>query len=290
MKNIPIYCLLFFVFVFGCKQGDEAKVSNFIMPSEETGVAAEVSSPLPPPMQVNDASYGKENDAPQKSGEPTIEAKIIKEGNIRFETNDLQATYKKIIDAVKKQKATIQNDVEGKDELSLFRNMVIRVPSQNFDVFVNDISNGVTYFDRKEISSKDVTEEFIDVEARLKAKKVLEARYFELLQKANKVSEMIEIETQLATIREEIDAKEGQLRYMKSRISMSTISLEFYKTQAEESGATVSFFSKFWNAIVSGFNGISSFFIGIVQLWPFILIFVSGFYIFRKRIRNKNKT
>ena len=143
---------------------------------------------------------------------------------------------------------------------------------------------------QKEISASDVTEEYIDVDARLKAKKILEARYFELLKKANKVSEMIEIETQLATIREEIDAKEGQLRYMKSRISMSTITIEFYKTVAEESGATVSFWSKIWNAIASGFNNISNFFIGIVQLWPFIAIFVLAFYFIRKRFKKKHQS
>lgn len=218
-----------------------------------------------------------------------ISQKIIKDGNIRFETNDLLLTYKKIIDVAKKNNAVLENDVEGKDNQSIFRNVVVRVPSQNFDIFLNEISNGIAYFDRKEISSKDVTEQYIDIDARLKAKKKLEVRYFELLKKANKVSEMIEIETQLAIIREEIDVKEGQLRYMKSRVSMSTISIEFYKSVAEESGATTSFLNKCWNAIVSGFNNISSFFIGIIQLWPFIAIFVIGFYFIRKKINKKTE-
>jgi hypothetical protein len=276
MKSI-IYCLVFAFLIIGCKQSDEVNAESKIM-----------SVKLP----EKDKMYDSEAVAVEASSEPEqkiIEPKIIKEGNLRFETNDLEPTYQQIIATAKKQKATIQNDVEGKDYQSVFRNIVVRVPSQNFDLFINEISNGVAYFDRKEISSKDVTEEYIDIDARLKAKKILEERYFELLEKASKVSEMIEIETQLASIREEIDAKEGQLRYMKSRISMSTISIEFYKTVAEESGATSSFGSKFWNAIVSGFNSISSFFIGIIQLWPFILIFVLGFYFIRKKIRNKNK-
>ncbi len=280
MKSI-IYCLVLSFLIIGCKQSEEANtdsVSNIKMMS------------VPVEASVNETVADLKTDSSPNISEPeSIEPKIIKEGNLRFETNDLEPTYQKIIAAAKKQKATIQNDVEGKDYQSVFRNIVIRVPSQNFDLFINEISNGVAYFDRKEISSKDVTEEYIDIDARLKAKKILEERYFELLKKASKVSEMIEIETQLATIREEIDAKEGQLRYMKSRISMSTISIEFYKTVAEESGATSSFGSKLWNAIVSGFNSISSFFIGIIQLWPFILIFVLGFYFIRKKIKNKNK-
>ena len=281
MKNF-IYCLVFLFLIIGCKQSEESasdtKIMSVKLPESDT-VAEAVEAP-------REVTLDQSLESPKQE---FIEPKIIKEGNLRFETSDLEPTYQKIIAAAKKQKATIQNDVEGKDYQTIFRNIVVRVPSQNFDAFIKEISNGVSYFDRKEISSKDVTEEYIDIDARLKAKKILETRYFELLKKATKVSEMIEIETQLASIREEIDAKEGQLRYMKSRISMSTISIEFYKTVAEESGATNSFGSKFWNAIVSGFNSISSFFIGIIQLWPFILIFVLGFYFIRKKIKNKNK-
>ena len=156
-----------------------------------------------------------------KSEEVTeeIEQKIIKEGNLRFETNDLVATYTQIQNAVKNQQASIQNDTEGKDYESVFRKLIIRVPNKNFDLFLKDISKGVAYFDSKEISSQDVTAEFIDIDARLKAKKMLESRYLELLKKANKVSEMLEIEAQLSAIREEIEAKEGQLKYMQNRVS-----------------------------------------------------------------------
>jgi hypothetical protein len=221
-----------------------------------------------------------------------IAPKIIKNGNLRFETGDIEATYAQIKTAVGKHQGIVQNDTEGKDYQSVFKNITVRIPNEKFDAFVADISKGVSYFDNKEISSADVTEEYIDTEARLKAKKVLEARYFELLKKAAKVSEMIEIEKQLSEIREEIEAKEGQLRYMQNRIAMSTVTIQFYKTIASESGVTVSYGSKIWNAIKSGFNGISSFFIGLLEVWPFIVILVAVIYFIRKRFkkkRNKNE-
>ena len=166
--------------------------------------------------------------------------------------------------------------------------MSIRIPSTHFDAFIADVGKGVGYFDRKEISARDVTEEYIDTEARLKAKKALETRYLELLKKANKVSEMLEIETQLATIREEIEAKEGSLRYMQHRISMSAVNIEIYKNTPVETGATVSYGDKMWNAIKSGFFGISTFFIGLLYLWPFIIILVVLFFVIRRRFRRKN--
>ncbi len=285
MKTIfPLLIVL--CIVFSCQKTKEANLSKSKMMinlppkvngNEEVATAAMEVTEAPPPPPAS----------PPTGSEIPTEAKIIKNANIRFETNDLNESYTAIQNAVKKHGAIIQNDNEGKDYGTVFRNLVVRIPSKNFDVFIADISKGVSYFDKKEISSDDVTEQYIDIDARLKAKKVLEIRYFELLKKANKVSEMIEIETQLATIREEIEAKEGQLRYMQSRVSMSTISIECYKTVAEQEGATESFGSKIWTAIASGFNSMSNFFIGLLQVWPFILIFVLGFYFIRKRIKKK---
>jgi len=213
--------------------------------------------------------------------------KIIKNANLRFETEDLSATAATISKAVKKYQAQTQSDSEGKSDYSLTRNMVVRIPAQYFEGFIADISKGVKYFDTKEISSEDVTEQYVDTEARIKAKKVLEQRYLELIGKAKKVSEVLEIEKELSAIREEIEAKEGQLRFMKSRIALSTINIEFYKTTAEQTDATVSYGTKMWNAIASGFNGISSFFIGLLYIWPFILIFVITFFIVRKKLKKK---
>lgn len=218
---------------------------------------------------------------------PNSEQKIIKEGNIRFETNDLEDTYNQIQNSAKKNNAIIQNDTEGKDYESVFRKLIIRVPSKNFDLFLKDISKGVTYFDNKEISSQDVTEEYIDIDARLKTKKVLESRYLELLKKANKVSEMLEIEKQLSSIREEIEAKEGQLNYIQNRVSFSTITIEFYKSVAEESGATASYGMKIWTAIKSGFNSVSSLFIWLLEIWPFVIILSAITYFIRKKIKTK---
>ena len=164
---------------------------------------------------------------------------------------------------------------------------MINIVKPGFNAFIDEISQGVNHFDRKEISSQDVTEQYIDLEARMNAKKKLEKRYLELLSKANKVSEILEIEKELAVIREEIEAKEGQLKYLQSQISMSTITIEMYTNNASESGITVSYGSKIWNAIKSGFNGLSSFILGIISIWPFILIFVVLFVFIRRRIKKK---
>lgn len=225
-----------------------------------------------------------------KVGETKVsEQKIIKNGRMRFEAQDLAKTSERIYSAVKKYHGQIQTDSEGKDYNTVTRTMVIRVSNENFENLVRDVSSGVAYFDEKELSSQDVTEEFIDLEARLKAKKELENRFLELLKKANKISEILEIEKELVAVREEIEVKQGQLNYMQNRIAMSTLEIRFYK-QTSETGITVSYGSKMWNAIKGGVSWIPGFFLGILYLWPVFVIGGLIFYILKKRKnRLKNK-
>lgn len=269
MKSIlPVFLMLFFV--IACKESYDENLS----PATESAIGNLYS--------INEESKVETN------FESQTEQKIIKESNLRYETQDLEATYQQIIASVKKNKAYVQSDTEGKDYNSLYRTITVRIPNANFDAFLTDVGKGVAYFDRKEISAKDVTAEFIDIKARLKAKKTLEERYLQLLTKASKVSEILEIEKELSAIREEIEAKEGQLKYLQNRVSLSTVTIEFYKKVADADNATVSYGAKMWNAIKSGWNGISSFFIGLLHIWPFILILVAVIFIIRKKLKKKN--
>jgi len=276
MKKI-IYCLLTTILFASCKES--VKTEENLSTAEVTAMSV-VEEASPAAVENADKNIDAGNSVFQK---------IIKNADIRFETEDLNATASRIKAAVRKHGAQLQHDSQGKDGYSLNRHITIRITSQQFEAFVDDISKGVAYFERKEISATDVTEEYIDVEARIKAKKVLEARYLELIKKAGKVSEILEIEKELATIREEIETAEGQLRYMQNRIALSTVNIEFYKKTASEDGATVSYGSKIGNALASGWNALSSFFIGLLYIWPFILIFVIAYILIRKRLRKRNK-
>ncbi|KGO81281.1 hypothetical protein Q762_08615 [Flavobacterium cauense R2A-7] len=248
-------------------------------------VTMEASLPPPPKEEaIMDADRDVSEDM---SAEKPLQPKIIKTANLRFETGNLDESFAHVKEALVKYKATVQNDESGKNYESVYRNITLRVPSASFDAFIAEISQGVKHFDRKEISAEDVTEEYIDVEARLKTKRILEKRYFELLAKASKISEMLEIEKELSAIREEIEAKEGRLKYLKNQVSMSTVNLEMYTSNPFQSGATVSYFGKMGNAVKGGFNNIATFFLGMLHVWPFILIFVAGFLFLRRRFRRK---
>ena len=214
--------------------------------------------------------------------------KIIKESYLEFETNDLDKTFDNIQRYVKQNNGVIQNDNASKNYNRSIRTLIVRVPTNGFQNTIDSISRSVEYFDSKSISSKDVTEEFIDLEARLGAKRVLETRYLQLLSKAKNVKEMLEIERELSSIREEIEAKQGRLKYLSNRVALSTINITFYKTTSS-SKITQSYGSKMGKALKSGFNGLSYFFLGVLNIWPFLILVGIGLFFIKKWYKKKKK-
>ena len=179
----------------------------------------------------------------------------------------------------------IQNDNTSKEYDRINRSLLIRIPNMNFQPLVDSITKSVKSLDQRDIQLRDVTEEFVDLEARLKAKRKLEERYLQLLVKANSVKDMLEIEHQVAQIREEIEAKQGRLNYLKNKVSLSTIHLNFYEMTQMTIAPSQSYVNRLWRAIKGGFNGIGEFIIGMVYIWPFILIAILIGLFIRNRIR-----
>ena len=271
MRHI-FFLSIFLLILVGCEKAEAVSEESYAiqtvqLPAKAENVAydrkSDPSSPQPPPPPRTDQQ---------------IEQKIIKEATLKFETDNLENSFNQIQKAASTSKARIINDSEGKDFATAFRNLTIKVPSQNFDRFISDVSKGVSYFEVKNISAEDVTEQYIDLTSRLKTKKKLEERYLEILKKANKVSEILEIE-----------AKEGQLKYLESRVSESTITIEFYKTIAEKEGVKISYGSKLWNAVKSGFFSLSDLLISLISVWPFVILFCVFAYFIRRKLKRRKK-
>ena len=214
-----------------------------------------------------------------------VDRKIIREGDISFETDSLGKTANHIHKTVKELKGYISKDNVNDYGYRTEQIINIRIPAENFDKLLAQISKAAKKIDSKNISARDVTEEYIDVESRVKTKKDLETRYTEILQKAHSVSEILQIERELGVIRSEIESAEGRLRYLKNNVSFSTLEITFYTSKNQEFG----FGSKLANALEGGWDGLLWFFIGLIYIWPFILIITFGIWLLVRLIKRRSK-
>jgi hypothetical protein len=113
----------------------------------------------------------------------------------------------------------------------------IKVPSDRFD----DLLSGLTPLGRLEyanVTSQDVGEEYADIDARVTNAKRLEQRLIELLaNRPGKLQEILELERELARVREEIERYEGRMRYLRSHASLSSLTISVHEPVILQAGS-----------------------------------------------------
>jgi hypothetical protein len=94
------------------------------------------------------------------------------------------------------------------------------------------------------------------------------------------------VEEKLRVIREEIESKEGRLKYLNDQVSLSTIHLDIYQKLTFEPG--FKFLKKIGSALKGGWKGLLRVVIGLIYIWPLLIIF-SGVLIWLIRKSRKKK-
>lgn len=103
--------------------------------------------------------------------------------------------------------------------------LVVRIPSEKFGPALDQIKQLAGNLPAENVTGQDVTEDFIDLEARIKTQKALEYQFLEIMKQADSVSEALEVQRQIADVRTDIEKLEGRKRFLENRSSLSTITV-----------------------------------------------------------------
>jgi hypothetical protein len=251
------------------------------MPASDESVAQEAElANAAEPITTNNLANGT-----------VISPKIIKNAEVNYQVNNYKAARQQIIETVKTFNGRIASENENNNNHTLSNTFVIRIASDRFDTLLTQLLKPAIYIQHKTITSNDITEQYVDIQARLKARKAVEERYTQLLKQAKTIKEIMDVEAQLRLIREDIDAAEGKLRYMDSRVSESTIDLSIYEQLPYTSQPEQGFWSRIMQAFVNGWRSLIEFIISLVSIWSFLLLFGIAALLLRKVWgRKKTKT
>jgi major membrane immunogen (membrane-anchored lipoprotein) len=172
----------------------------------------------------------------------------------------------------------------------------LRIPQEHFQDFLTDAEGQAAEVLQRNINGQDVTEEYVDLESRLKSKKAVEERLLSFMKNAAKTEDLLKISTDLASVQEEIEVIEGRMKYLENQTSFSTVNITLYekkvvvpnleKDQLNTWEKTKKQFMKSTNLLLAGLSGIVVFIFGNL---PIMIIFVLlGFLVFL--YYNKNKS
>jgi hypothetical protein len=210
--------------------------------------------------------------------------KIIKTANLNLEVKDYSDYNTSLREKLKPFGGYIAQEEQSQSEYKIENIITIKIPVDQFDEAVNSISSDVKELNEKKITSEDVTTEVIDTRSRLEAKKQVRLRYLDLLKQAKNMEEILNVQSEINGIQEQIESAAGRMEYLQHSSSFSTIHLTFYQVL---NGAAIdkdkpTFSTRITNAFRFGWNWIGELSIGIVSIWP-LLLAVFGIIIFYKR-------
>jgi hypothetical protein len=215
--------------------------------------------------------------------------KIIKEGDITVESTDLQKSKDNLDVLIQNHHAFKDNETFNNNEGSASYDLKIRIPAESFERFISDLEMGSDEIIHKNIYTKDVTEEYIDIATRLNNKRAYLQRYQELLAKANKVEDILAIQEEARGLQEEIESAEARLKNIDNKASYSTLDLNLFSKKAVQSNLKeVSFFEKIKHSLGNGWNTLVDFVLWIISVWPGIIILLFAIMILL-RVRRRNR-
>lgn len=166
-----------------------------------------------------------------RSAEVAMDRKVIRNANITIETETPADGQRKIVSIAESNGGFVvtsessQRTLEGQTTPAMVVTVVARVPATQFGAVVDQIRGLGNRVRAEKITGQDVTEEYIDMEARIRTKKALEAQFLEIMKQAHRVSDALEVQSQLADVRTEIERLEGRRRFLENQSSLSTITV-----------------------------------------------------------------
>jgi len=218
----------------------------------------------------------------------TEERMIIRTGDISLVVADVVQARDEIAQlAVSLNGYVVSSQIWG-EEQEMRGQISIRVPDEQFEPALAKLRELAIRVKSESTNSQDVTEEYIDLEARLKNAEATESQYLALLDRATDVEDILNIYDSLSRVRTEIEQIKGRMQYLERTTSMSYISvgLEPEASAKPLARAGWSVLEEFKSAI----RGIIVFgqWLGTVAIWLIIFIpfwgaVIGGIYYWRRR-------
>ncbi|MDQ3766095.1 MAG: DUF4349 domain-containing protein, partial [Actinomycetota bacterium] len=149
--------------------------------------------------------------------------------------------------------------------------LVIRVPAESFERALTDVES-LGDVDREVVSGEDVSQEFIDLQARLRNAEAQEKVLLKLMRRAQSVQDTIDVQRELQTVQLLAEQLNGRLRYLEDQTSFSTITLELDEKGAPAVAASGVLEQAWNNATKTFFTVVSAVILGAGFALPLVIL------------------
>ena len=216
---------------------------------------------------------------------PADTRKLIAKGNveIKVKLENVDSIYDNINALIKKH-----NGYKSSEKQNEFRYSVsASIPSASFEDFTDALNKVGGKMSDKSINVQDVTDAYTDLISEIKSKEAALEQYRVLLKRANKISEIIEIQTKIDYIQNDIDVMNGRRINIDRKVAYSVVDIDLIIVKKEmakdDDDDTPSFGSELVDSLSDGWAIIKFLIVFLLRLWPFFIIGGAGYFFYKKR-------
>ena len=207
---------------------------------------------------------------------------VIYNAQLSLEANDIQGTLQKIRALAEGYGGYIASSSRSTYGIQARADIAIRVPKDKFQAAIQQIETYGKVLDEG-TTSEDVTQQYIDLKARLNNMQRQEERLREILDMAKTVDEILRVESELERVRGEIDSLQGQINYLEGNVEMSLISVMLTEPALPFTPPGMDWSETLEIAISGLFTVVRGMIILVVSLVPVLVVGVPIYYLYNRR-------
>ncbi len=225
MKHTRWWLAISFILVLilsaGCKS-QSADERSFEM-SKEAPMAGMMNEPAAAPVAYDDNAI-QESVSLQEDEIPN--RMVIYNADLDITVKDTVAAQEKITALAEQYQGYLSDSSSYAYDNGLLQiNLTLRIPAERFDQMMSDLRGMAVEVTRESISTQDVTQEYVDLDSRLKALEAKAKRLEELMDQAEDTESVLAVYHELSATQQQIEHTKGRMRYLKRSVAMATISV-----------------------------------------------------------------
>lgn len=200
-----------------------------------------------------------------------LNKKLIYRANVVMEVADYAKAQSEIRNLITLAGGYIMEFSEQESTHELGGTFILKVPASGFSSFLDRLEDIKPESLQQSIQGQDVSEEYVDLESRLKVKQATEERYLKFIDEATKTTQLVEYVNELERIQTEIEQIKGRMRYIDSNVSFSTIEIRVYQPEdnslVQKNEAQAPLLKRVQNALTGSIEVIS-----VMLQWVVVII------------------
>ena len=214
------------------------------------------------------------------------ERAVIYNAQLSLEANDIQGTLQKIRSVAEGYGGYVASSSRSTYGVQARADIAIRVPKDKFQAAIQQIETYGKVLDEG-TTSEDITQQYIDLKARLNNMQREEQRLREILNMTKTIDEILRVEGELERVRGEVDSLQGQINYLTGNVQMSLISVTLTEPAPPFTPPGMDWGETLGIAISGLFTVLRGMIILVVSLKPVVVVSVPIYYLYRRRKQQK---